>query len=139
MTMTGGCLCGAVRYAASAAPLTARICWCRVCQYFAAGNGSLNAVFARDSLTITGALSRWSSLADSGNHMRRSFCPKCGVQLFSEAEERPQLIIVRAGTLDDPSRVRPEGMIWTASAPAWAYLDPKLPQFAGQPPPPLAK
>ena len=36
----------------SQTPITTRICWCRVCQYFAAGNGSLNAVFPRDSLTI---------------------------------------------------------------------------------------
>lgn len=136
MTVTGGCLCGAVRYAASAAPIAARICWCRVCQYFAAGNGSLNAVFARDAMTVTGETRRFSSLADSGNHMHRSFCPRCGVQLFSEAEERPQLIIVRAGTLDDPAQVRPEAMIWTASAPKWAVLDPALPQFPGQPPAP---
>lgn len=135
MAMTGGCLCGAVRYTASAAPVTTRICWCRVCQYFAAGNGSLNVVFPREDMAITGKLGRYSSIADSGNHMHRSFCPTCGVQLFSEAEERPQLIVVRAGTLDDPTQVRPEGMIWTASAPAWAALDPELPQFAGQPPP----
>ena len=67
--------------------------------------------------------------------MHRRFCPSCGVHLFSEAEERPHLIVIRAGTLDDPSIAVPAGNIWTKQAPKWAYIDPHLALFEGQPPP----
>lgn len=131
----GGCLCGAVRYKANAEPLVVRACWCRLCQYIAAGNATINFAFPSDAVTITGELSDYESTAESGRHMHRRFCPACGVHLFSEAEERPHLIIIRAGTLDDPSIAVPSGNIWTSKAPEWAYIDPHLPQFEGQPPP----
>lgn len=134
----GGCLCGAVRYAARGEPVGVRACWCRVCQYFAAGNATINVVFPTESFSITGELRDYPSTADSGNRMHRRFCPACGVHLFSEAEVRPQLIIVRAGTLDDPAIAVPQAVIWTASAPPWARIDPALQQFEGQPPPPAA-
>jgi hypothetical protein len=135
----GGCLCGAVRYKSTAAPTLVRACWCRVCQFFASGNATINVVFPKDAVTFTGEMKDYPSSADSGSHMHRRFCPKCGVHLVSEAEERPQVIILRAGTLDDASVAVPQGNIWTKSAPPWAHLDPKLPAFEGQPPPPAPK
>lgn len=113
----GGCLCGAVQYTASADPLVVRACWCRLCQYLAAGNATVNLAFRRDAVEIEGALSDFVGVADSGNHMHRRFCPACGTHMFSEAEERPHLIIVRAGTLDDPGIARPDAVIWTSEAP----------------------
>jgi hypothetical protein len=132
---TGGCRCGAVRFRATAEPVMTRVCWCRDCQYLGAGSGTVNVIFPKSSLTISGALSEYASTAASGSVMRRSFCPLCGTPLFSEAEHRPHLIIARAGSLDDPNRVAPTMTIWTASAPTWACLDSSLPQLAGQPPP----
>jgi hypothetical protein len=132
----GGCICGAVRYAASEEPLTVRACWCRVCQYFAAGNASVNLAFARSAVRLTGELRDFPLLAASGNHMHRRFCPQCGVHVTSEADERPQLLILRAGTLDEPRRFRPLANIWVSEAPDWAHIDDSLPKFPGQPPPP---
>lgn len=129
----GGCLCGSVRYEIDGGPITARVCWCRLCQYLAAGNGTVNVVFPSESLRVRGETRDYQSVADSGNVMHRRFCPKCGTQLFSEAEVRPHLVIVRAGTLDDPQIARPGGTIWTSAAPAWALIDPNLPQEPAQP------
>jgi len=133
MKIEGGCLCKAVRYQSTVAPLAARICWCRLCQYLAAGNGTVNVCFPKDAVTIEGALSDYRSVADSGNVMHRRFCPTCGTQLFSEA--RPHLIFVRGGTFDDPELARPASTIWTIQAPSWACIDPKIPSLPGQPPP----
>lgn len=136
--LTGGCLCGAVRYETSAKPLMTRACWCRTCQYYAAGNATVNMVFKADAITIIGNLSDYASTADSGNSVHRKFCPHCGVQVISSAEQRPNFLVVRAGTLDDASQVQPEALIWTSSAPKWAYLDPSIPHFEKQPPVPVA-
>jgi hypothetical protein len=84
---------------------------------------------------VQGELSEYRLTADSGNVAHRRFCPKCGTHLFSASEARPQLIFVRAGTLDDPELVRPAMTIWTASAPSWACFDERLPKVERQPPP----
>lgn len=133
-SITGGCQCGAVHYEVTARPLMTRACWCRTCQYFAAGNAAVNQVFPVDAVTISGELKDFQSTADSGNRMHRKFCPNCGVHLFSMAEVRPHLLIVRAGTLDDQKNIVIDALIWTSSAPGWAALDPKIQQFERQPP-----
>ena len=51
--ITGGCLCGAVRYEIDAeAPIAARTCWCRLCQYLGAGSATVNALFAAESRSM---------------------------------------------------------------------------------------
>jgi hypothetical protein len=87
-------------------------------------------------MSIVGETRDFESVADSGNRMHRRFCPSCGTHLFSEAESRPHLIFVRAGTLDSREVVRPAAIIWTAEAPSWACMDEGLPHWEGQPPPP---
>jgi hypothetical protein len=134
--ITGGCLCGAVRYEIDAVPMSVRTCWCRLCQYLGAGSATVNVVFPSAAVRIEGEMRDYRSVADSGNVMHRRFCARCGTPLFSEAEVRPQVIIVRAGTLDDPELGKPESTIWSASAPSWACIDPDLPRIAGQPAPP---
>lgn len=135
MQITGGCLCGAVRYRVVAAPIVTRVCWCRLCQYLGAGSGTVNTCFPSDAIRIEGELGDFKSVADSGNIMHRRFCTVCGTQLFSEAEARPHLTFVRAGTLDDPEVAKPSVTIWTESAPSWACIDAALPTYAKQAPP----
>src|SRR5271166_6099264 len=104
MTISGGCLCGAVRFEIEAdAPLGVRQCWCRVCQYLGAGSATVNAIFPKEALTVSGPLAEYLSQADSGSTMRRRFCPECGTALFSESERRPHLVVVRVGALEDPN------------------------------------
>ncbi len=135
MQITGRCLCGAVRYRVAAAPIVTRVCWCRLCQYLGAGSGTVNTCFPSDAISIEGELGDFKSVADSGNIMHRRFCTACGTQLFSEAEARPHLIFVRAGTLDDPEVAKPSVTIWTESAPTWACIDAALPTYTKQAPP----
>lgn len=124
---TGGCLCGVVRYSVSAAPVAVRLCWCRDCQYWASGSATVNAVFERDKVSLKGALTDFVSTADSGNTMRRGFCPECGTPVTSASDARPEYVILRVGTMDSPSLAKPAMAIWTDSAPEWAHHDPHIP------------
>lgn len=135
MDITGGCLCRAVRYSLTAAPIVTRVCWCRVCQYIGAGSATVNACFPAASLSVSGELRDLVMTADSGHVSHRRFCPGCGTHLFSASEARPHLVFVRVGTLDDPEVARPAMTIWTSSAPSWACIDPGLPRVARQPSP----
>jgi len=131
----GGCLCGRVRFSLDAEPVASRVCWCRDCQKLAA-NGTANALFPPEALHITGSTSAFTSTADSGNQLQRRFCPTCGSHLFADSSGRPGMTVVRLGTLDDPSAIKPTANIWAASAPAWACLDTTLTRSDKQPPPP---
>jgi hypothetical protein len=135
MTISGGCLCGAVRYVVAADAIATRVCWCRDCQYFAAGSATVNLVFQSAAITMTGPLRDYSSTADSGNRMHRQFCERCGTPVTSASDARPRLTILRAGTLDDPELAKPALTIWTDSAPSWACINEELPRIPGQPPP----
>jgi hypothetical protein len=133
--MAGGCLCGAVRFRLTAAPVATRYCWCRTCQYIAAGNASVNVVVPTDALAVEGATAEFQNTADSGNGMRRRFCAACGTHLFSNSQGRPHLTVVRAGAFDSADYPQPAAAIWVSSAPRWACIADDLEQFPAQPPP----
>jgi hypothetical protein len=130
---SGGCLCRAVRFVATAEPLGVRQCWCRLCQHLAAGNATVNVIFPAEAVTITGETRDYVSTADSGNIMHRRFCPSCGSPLFSASAARSHLLIIRVGAMDQPEKFAPQTVIWTKAAPPWACIDPGLPQIPGQP------
>lgn len=128
----GGCLCGQVRYQVTAEPVISRLCWCSDCQHIA-GNGTANVIFPSGSIAVTGSLAEYRKSAASGNTITRKFCPDCGSHVFAESSGRAGLTVVRVGTLDNPSSVKPTANIWASSAPGWACLDPELERFEGQP------
>lgn len=133
----GGCLCGQVRFRITAEPIASRVCWCKDCQHLA-GNGTVNAVFPTDKVIIQGTLAEYIRTAESGNEVCRRFCPSCGSQLFANSTGRHGFTVVRVGTLDNPSQVRPTANIWSSSAPSWACLDSRLERIDKAPssPPP---
>jgi hypothetical protein len=128
MAITGGCLCGAVRYRIEAEPRATRACWCRTCQYLGAGNATVNVFFASEAIAVTGALKTYRSRAASGNTVAHAFCPACGTPVFTEAETGRGIKGVRAGTLDDPELGKPQKSLWVSEAPSWAPFDPAVPR-----------
>ena len=135
LPITGGCLCGAIRYEISKPPLGSRTCWCRLCQYLASGSATVNLIVPADAVTITGPLKTFDRIADSGNHVTRGFCPECGTQVTSGSIENGHLLVIRTGTLDDPGLMGPQATIWTDMAPDWAPMNADLPAHKRQPPP----
>lgn len=134
MTHTGQCFCGQVRFAAEAEPLGSRMCWCRDCQRIASGSATVNVLFPEEAVSYSGEITTITKTADSGNTVERGFCPVCGSQMYSKTvQPRGAPMRVRAGTLDDPEIAPPQAIIWTASAPSWAVLDPALPHHPKAP------
>lgn len=136
IVFTGGCLCGATRYESSVAPVLELNCHCRDCQRIS-GSGYFPVLFVpKDALTITGEVKYYDAKADSGRAISRGFCPSCGSQMFGKVELRPDLMAIRAGTLDDPSLFHPSADIYTDSAQHWDFMNPNLPKFPQMPPAP---
>lgn len=121
---TGGCLCGAVRYVCSETPVMTGTCHCRDCQHASGSAFATLMIFAREDVTISGHPAVYAHKGDSGKTVRRLFCPRCGSPVLTDYEVTPQFLAVMAGTLDDPSLVRPEWNIYAASRQPWVTLSP---------------
>lgn len=138
MTVKGHCLCGNVQFAIEAEPIGARMCWCHDCQRIASGSPTVNVLFPSEAVHFTGDITTIDLVADSGNKVRRGFCPKCGSQLYSDTIEPAGMPMrIRSGTLDNPDLMAPQAIIWADSAPRWAKLNPDLPQHPKGPPAPV--
>lgn len=122
----GGCLCGAVRYAADAEPVNERVCHCRLCQRAIGASFNARVLFRVEDVTFAGAPRTYPSSPD----IDRGFCPNCGTTLFSR-RHAAGVIGLTVGSLDDPSGFRPTEHIFTASRQDWLCLDDGLPQHEG--------
>ena len=127
-------MCGAVRYECTADPMFMRNCHCRDCQCANGGAYTPAIGVPRNAVKITGDVKYYESKADSGSMARRAFCANCGSRLFSFPPFSPDLMVILATSLDDPSIFRPGMDIYTSSAQPWDYMDPALPKILKMPP-----
>lgn len=133
MGQTGGCLCGAVRYEITAEPAMTAVCHCKNCQRQAGSALSVIVGCARDGIEISGETTTYTDEGESGHSVLRKFCPTCGSPLFTDAQSAPQLLWVKAGTLDDTSWLKPQIQFWTKSKQDWFQLDEAIPAVAANP------
>lgn len=138
--LTGSCLCGAIRYTLDAPVTELRACHCTNCQKTSGAAGSVNAVVPSAAFQITqGTPRRYAGIADSGRTLYRYFCGECGSPLYSQRATTPEVVVVRAGTLDNAEGMKITANIWTKSARPWAYIDPSTSQYPAQPDAPAPK
>lgn len=134
----GSCLCGAVRYEVTSAPVHVAQCCCSDCQKLT-GTGHATIAFYRDTdFSVSGPVTAFEKFADSGNCITRHFCPTCGSALFGRNTGRPRIVFVYAGTLDDDGahRLGPAAIVFAARRAPWDLLDDRIPHFPAMPPPP---
>lgn len=131
--LSGGCLCGQVRYTAQAGRAAAMVCHCRDCQKQSGSAFSVLFALPAADLALEGTLHTYESTSDSGNTVHRRFCPGCGSPVLTALPDRPGLIVVKAGTLDDPSWLRPRMHLWCSSAQPWVTLPTDVPCLDTQP------
>ncbi len=136
MTYTGRCACTKVTLTIFGEAIGVRQCWCRQCQQIAAGGPTHNAIFLGDDVAISGALASAHWTAASGNTLSFYFCPACGTQIYAQSSARLHMKTVRLGVIDLPNDLKPQMIIWTDDAPAWAVFDATLERFPQQPPAP---
>lgn len=133
-TISGNCLCGAVTYSLSEPPLHVAQCHCTDCQKYSGTGHATNAAFAAQAFTVTGPLTTYTSRADSGKEISRSFCKVCGSPICSVVEALPGMIVVPAGSMQDPSLVTPQLAFFTSRAPKWDKAMDGIPAFPEMPP-----
>ncbi len=129
METEGGCLCGSTRYSFDSEPVAMGECYCTDCQK-ETGSGHNTAVFVRtDTVKVTGPIKVYKAIGGSGGKIERTFCSECGSTIFSAPEVLAGLSIIRAGTLDDPSVVKPSQAIFVSHAQPWDQPNPEMNLF----------
>lgn len=127
----GGCSCGAVRYRLIGEPIYVNNCHCRQCQQQTGGTSVVNMFIEAENFELlSGDLTRHTLTAGSGGPHVIVRCAGCGVAIYSEYPRFGALGIgIRAGTLDDPSAVTPDGAIFVAEKMPWVTLPEGIPHF----------
>ena len=136
MRLSGGCLCGAVRFQGEAEPQFQINCYCTDCRKLGGGHASWMDVPA-EAVSITGAPHWYESKSGSGRQVGRAFCPACGVGLFGRNEMMPGMLFVRPSALDDPQLFAPQMSVYGSRAPHWDQPAADLPVFPEMPPMPV--
>ena len=119
----GGCLCGAVRYKVSGAPVQGSVCHCRFCQVRSGSAFAAMGYFREEDVEIRGELKTYEHRSDtSGRWLRIQFCPTCGTPVTHVAELRPGWRGISAGTFDQPGWFPHTKHVWTRSKHAWVGI-----------------
>jgi hypothetical protein len=134
----GGCLCGATRYEIREDPLIAYACHCTDCQTASGSGFALCLTTPVATIDVgRGAVERRTISFEDGRVWNFLVCGECETRLWSERRTTPEIVSVRAGTLDDPSWVHPVAHIWVASALPWSPIPADALRYPGQPGDPM--
>jgi len=129
LPLTGGCLCGGVRFEVTEPLVSAGYCHCTRCQRRTGTAASAQARIVPGSLRIL-----------SGNELIRAyeppdgfakhFCSACGSALWSRSREDPEIVSVRLGAFDGDPGIRPSARTFVAYAAPWEPIpDDGLPRY----------
>jgi hypothetical protein len=133
--LTGGCLCGAVRYEVTEPLVHASYCHCTRCQRRTGSAAAVSARVAPGSLRVTSGEELIRSF-DPPDGFSKAFCSACGGALWARSQDDPDVIVVRMGTFDSDPGVRPSFRQFVAYAAAWEPIpDDGLPRYPERKPP----
>jgi len=82
---------------------------------------------------LSGSLRAWVRQTPGGRQMVCKFCPNCGSRIFHQMADQDEVISIKPGTLNDTTRLRPAGHIWSQSAQPWLKLDAQQLAYPGNP------
>jgi len=138
--ITGGCYCKAVRYECRRPLRFQGLCLCRTCQMISGGAGNLFAAVDADTFRFTSGSPRSFTNEEHAWRPTRHFCDICGVHLTSRSERASSAVLVKIGTLDDPSVFEgPQVVTWTSEMQKFHLLPPNVPSYAELPRAPAPK
>ena len=128
--ITGGCLCGNVRYEVSEPFESANYCHCTRCQRRTGTAASANGRAAEGAFRITEGEELVKCWDPGDGGFPKCFCSNCGSALFSKNPDTGGDIGVRLGTVDGDPGIRPQKHQFVAYAAVWeAIPDDGLPRF----------
>jgi hypothetical protein len=133
--LTGGCLCGGVRFEVDEPPISASYCHCTRCQRRTGTAASVQARIVPGSLRIVSGKELVRAF-EPEDGFPKEFCSACGSALWSRNPDNPDALGVRMGAFDEDPGVRPSYRQYVAYAAQWEPIpDDGLPRFPERRPP----
>ena len=105
---SGKCLCGNVSYQCHSEPKAIFNCHCEDCRRATGSVFGTNLFVPESVVEISGEISSYSHISDSGSTMTKRFCPNCGSLLFGSNSAKPNVVSIRAGTVDQLALIKPQ-------------------------------
>lgn len=126
--LTGGCLCGGVRFELAPPATSMSHCHCSRCRKWHGGAVGTYVMLPREQFLLTAGRELLATYEVAGGG-DRTFCTRCGSSLFYGDWETAPTVDIAAGALDGDPGVRPACHIWVRSKAAWDSITDDLPQF----------
>lgn len=106
--LSGGCLCGKIRYQILKEPLLAYTCHCRFCQKDTGTAYRSALATLNEYVDLSGnELKVYTYKSEEhGRQLYKNFCPDCGTTISLKTERFPERQVIMLGTLDDPSQIQ---------------------------------
>lgn len=131
MTITGGCHCGAIRYAIEGEALTHALCHCSDCRRHAGAPMVGWTMYRAEQVKVTAGTPK---IYHSSQNGRRHFCAGCGAGLLYMNEVMlPGIIDIQSATYDDPELIPARAHIQVAERIGWMKTAHELPEFQRYP------
>jgi len=114
-------MCGSITYSCEAEPVATAVCHCSECQRQTGTAFSIVVGLPVDALKVEGdTLAMFKTVGEAqDSETERNFCSACGSPIFSLSSALPDLVWLKAGTLDDTSWLEPQVEVWGRSAQPW--------------------
>lgn len=128
--MDGGCYCGALRYRAEGNPIFKGQCHCRECQYISGGHPNVVMGLPEPGFSYTKGSPKTFRRTDLQDPVAREFCAECGTHILTRTHRVPGAVLLKVGTLDDPSVFGgPQMVIFTIDKQSFHHLPDGVPTF----------
>ncbi|HVC61040.1 MAG TPA: GFA family protein [Acetobacteraceae bacterium] len=126
--LTGRCLCRAVTFAISAAPLQIVHCHCDSCRRNCSAPVASFLIVPQAGFRYMQGMPK---VYQSSRGVRRSFCDRCGTPLAYETDRRPDQIDLYVCSLDDSATIAPHAHVHADEQLPWFEILDDLPRYVG--------
>ncbi|MBT4487843.1 MAG: GFA family protein [Rhodospirillaceae bacterium] len=126
--LTGGCLCGAIRFEITGEPMVISHCHCGTCRKATGAPFITWITLAPEGLRY---IQGTPAIYRSSDTVRRTFCANCGTTLGYAADGYDDELDISAAALDEPGQVVPDDHIWSDDMLPWFKFDDGLPRLPG--------
>ena len=133
MKISGRCYCRAIKYESHGDIQASIQCHCRECQYITGGHPNVLVIVPLDKFNFIKGKPKTYKRHDIEMAMTRLFCEDCGTAIGTRNPNRPNSIILKVGTFDDPSIFKADIAIFTIDRQKFHHIDDGVKSFERKP------